>query len=345
MSKIKKLMDEGIINPVPQIIPQTNKSEKKEEFIFAPPKPILKWVGGKTQILDKIFERFPKEINNYHEIFLGGGSVLFALLYMVLNKQIKMNGKIFAYDLNPSLINMYKIIQSKPKKLIKVLNELIEYYNSIKTLNGKKNPENEDEALISKESFYYWIRKLYNTKYNKLDDTTKNRHKIRNAAMFIFLNKTGFRGLYRVGPNGFNVPFGNYKNPSIMEKEQILEISKLIKNVIFNNLSFTKSLIPPNMESSLLESGDFVYLDPPYAPENEKSFVSYTDDGFNIDKHKELFDMIKTLKQHNIKFMMSNADVELVRSNFPDYQIESIECKRSINSKNPGAKTFEVIIR
>lgn len=345
MSKIKKLIDEGIINPVPQIIPQINNPEKKEEFIFEPPKPILKWVGGKTQILDKIFDRFPKEINNYHEIFLGGGSVLLALLYMVENKQIKINGKVVAYDLNPSLINMYKIIQSQPKKLIKQITKFINHYNSIEILNGNKKPKNDDEALSSKESFYYWLRKSYNTSFLKIDETTKNNYRIMNAALFIFLNKTCFRGLYRMGPNGFNVPFGNYKNPSIVEKEHILQISKLIKNVTFHNLDFAKSLIPPNQEYRFLESGDFVYLDPPYAPENEKSFVSYTDSGFNLDKHKQLFDMIKILKQHNIKFMMSNADVELVRSNFPDYQIESIECKRSINSKNPGSKTLEVLIR
>ena len=156
--------------------------------------------------------------------------------------------------------------------------------------------------------------------------------------MFIFLNKTCFRGLYRTGPNGFNVPFGHYTNPSIIDPEHLHQVSKLIANVNFINGDFSES-------AKAVQSGDFVYMDPPYAPENETSFVAYTDAGFNLDAHLKLFKLSNEFKKTGKLFIMSNADVNLVRDNFNGFTIESIECKRAINSKNPGAKTQEVIIK
>jgi DNA adenine methylase len=154
--------------------------------------------------------------------------------------------------------------------------------------------------------------------------------------MFIFLNKTCFRGLYREGPNGFNVPYGNYKNPNILNKEHLKNINKLIKNVKFKNYDYKKSF-------TNIKKNDFIYLDPPYAPENETSFVKYNKNGFNIDEHKNLF---KLCNQLNEKFIMSNSNVKLVIDNFNNnkFNIHTIECKRRINSKKPQTKTNEVII-
>ena len=152
----------------------------------------------------------------------------------------------------------------------------------------------------------------------------------------MFLNKTGFRGMYREGPNGFNIPYGNYKKtPTIITKDELDKISDLIKDVIFIHCDFSTAM-------SKVKKGDFVYLDPPYAPENSKSFVGYVADGFNLDTHKLLFDEIKKLK--NIKFVMSNAKVDLVTDNFKEYNSNDIIARRAINSKNPGSTTTEVII-
>lgn len=337
MSEIQKLIDSKKIQK-----PNNNIDLiKNSEFDFLPPKPILKWVGGKTQILEKIIGEFPKNINNYHEIFLGGGSVLFGVLYLVKNKVININGTINAYDLNNNLINMYKIIQTKPIELYKEIKKLIDDYNSINDGASdepkNKNPKSKEEGIISKESYYFWIRK----QYNKSD---KNDTLIKKSAMFIFLNKTCFRGLYRVGPNGFNVPYGNYKNPSIIDESHLMEISKLIRDVNFYHMSFSDSL-KNLIETTDSDKNDFIYMDPPYAPENDKSFVKYTGDGFGIDKHQELFKKCNELHKLKIKWMMSNADVELVRTSLIGFNIESIDCKRSINSKNPGAKTKEVIVK
>ena len=158
--------------------------------------------------------------------------------------------------------------------------------------------------------------------------------------MFIFLNKTCFRGIFRVGPNGFNVPYGHYKKPEIVNKEHVDEIHNLIQDVVFEHSDFNTSL-------TNVEPNDFVYLDPPYAPETETSFVGYTENGFNIENHNNLFNLIHNLTNTNKKIMLSNADVRLVRENFTNEKYTTFEilCKRSINSKNPDAKAKEVIIR
>ena len=298
------------------------------------PKPILKWIGGKTQILDKLIIEFPTVINNYHEIFLGGGSVLLILLSYVKQGIIKINGNIYAYDLNEPLIYIYKNIQTNHILLYNELKNLITEFNSCDNGEINRKPKNINEACIAKENYYYWIR----SEYNKLNITDKKL--IIGSAMFIFLNKTCFRGVFRVGPKGFNVPYGHYNNPEIINKEHLEEIHILIQPVIFECCNFDISL-------NNIKLNDYVYLDPPYAPEKTTSFVGYTLNGFDIDNHKNLFNLIHKLTESNKKIMLSNADVSLVRDNFTNkkYNITSILCKRAINSKNPNAKTQEVIIK
>jgi len=297
-------------------------------------KPILKWIGGKTQILDELFKIFPKEINDYYELFLGGGSVLFRLLLEVKNNNIKINGTINAYDINEPLIYVYKNIQTKYIELYNEIQKIIQEYNDIEIENGNKKPLSIDDSKTSKESYYYWIRLSYN-KLSKEDKKT-----IIGSSYFIFLNKTCFRGVFRVGPNGMNVPYGNYKSPEIINLEHLEYINKLIQNVNFECLSYKDAI-------KNIKENDFIYMDPPYAPEKETSFVNYTENGFNMDEHVNLFTKCNELNDKNIEFILSNADVKLVRDSFThsNYKIESIKCKRTINSKKPGSKTKEVIIK
>lgn len=302
------------------------------------PKPIIKWVGGKSQIMDKIIPYFPTEINDYHEIFIGGGSVLLSLLKSIKSGTIRLSGKVYAYDLNESLIKLYKNIQENHIELYSSIKKIVDEYNSCNDIEEKeekenvnRNPSNLEEAKQYKENYYYWIRNKYN-KDIKDKNTTVN-----TSAMFVFLNKTCFRGLYRVGPNGFNVPFGNYKNPEIINLSHLKEIHELIKDVVFEHKDYNVSL------EKKFNENDFVYLDPPYVPEKKTSFVGYNENGFNTDEHIKLFNKINQL---NTRFLMNNSDVKLVRDSFSNekYNIVEILCKRSINSKKPNSKTIELII-
>lgn len=292
-------------------------------------KPFLKWVGGKTQIIQQIINHFPTEMNNYHEIFLGGGSVLFALLSLRKSNNIKVNGEIYAYDLNQDLINLYQVIQTNPTEFLAILNEFKETYHNITTTTTiNRKPKTLKDALTSKESYYYWIRKQFNTTHD---------NKIQKSAMFLFLNKTCFRGLYRIGPNGFNVPYGHYKTtPAIITEDELNKISELISDVHFICTDFTNSI--PKAEPN-----DYLYLDPPYAPETEKSFVGYTADGFDLETHNNLFNLIKTLDE-SIKFTLSNSKVDMVTEAFENYNQEDVNARRAINSRNPNSVTTEVII-
>lgn len=202
-------------------------------------KPILKWVGGKTQIIETILDAIPTIINNYYEPFLGGGSVLFALLSYIKHHKITIRGTIYASDLNANLIALYKNIQQFPNELIAELNKLIEEATKCTNDYVNRDAKTLDEALTSPESYYYWIRKQFNAL--KSDERTSTRA----SAMLIYMNKTCFRGIYREGPKGFNVPFGNYKNPSIFDEAHLLTVSDLIKNVIFMHCSYTDILTIP----------------------------------------------------------------------------------------------------
>ena len=252
---------------------------------------------------------------------------------MSLQKQnrITIKNKIYAYDINKTLINVYNDVQKNKDILFKYIEEYINTYDNIKGTIINRKSNTLEEGKTSKESYYYYLRNKFNN-INKLN----NENTVELSALFIFINKTCFRGVYREGPNGFNVPYGHYKTtPTVITKNDLDYISDLIKDVEFIHSSFIDSI-------KNVKKDDFMYLDPPYAPENSKSFVGYVADGFNLETHKLLFSEVKKL--NNIKFIMSNAKVDLVTENFKDYSIEDIKARRAINSKNPGASTTEVII-
>lgn len=325
---IEKLEVDKIINEYQ--IKELNKEDIKKEDI---PKPILKWVGGKTQMIDNIINNIPRIMDNYYEIFLGGGSVLLALLWANKNNYIKISNKINAYDLNEALIYTYINIRDNKDELYNKIIKLKEEYMSCDIKEGDVNREPKDinEAKTSTESYYYWIRSLY----NNLED----KKSVESSAYFIFMNKTGFRGMYREGPNGMNIPYGHYKTPpEVINKTHLIEISELIQQVNFECISYEESL-------KSISERNFIYLDPPYAPENEKSFVGYNKEGFDINNHTELFNLVKEVSEKN-KFMMSNSNVDLVKNNIPEdkYNYSYIDAKRKINSKDPSSITKEVII-
>ena len=264
-------------------------------------KPILKWVGGKTQLLETILKKIPNKMDAYHELFVGGGAVLLGLLES--NKQIK---NAYAYDINKALIYLYKNIQSNES-----------FWETFVIYRDKmKNSEN-------KKDVYY----EYRTLFNNSDPTS-----VEASVLFLILNKTCFRGLYREGPNGFNVPYGHYKSfPEILTKETYVRMRELIKEVTFIHSSY---------ETVKVKKNDFVYADPPYYD----TFVDYNKSGFKEEEHTKLFNYLKNLK---CKFIMSNSNTEKVKDAFEEdacYKIEIVDARRAINSKNPAAKTTEILV-
>jgi DNA adenine methylase len=298
-------------------------------------KPLIKWVGGKTQIIENVLEEFPKEMVNYYEPFLGGGSVLLALLSKRRAATIKVSGTIYASDFNRNLIGLYKNIQTSPRELQVELKKISDEYMAITVLKGNKKPSNPEESKTSREAYYYWTRGLFNAM------TAEEKVSILGSAIFTFMNKAGFHGMYREDKKGnFNIPFGGAKGLSLPSDAHMAEVSSLIKDVVFTHCSFTDAL-------ARATRGDFIYMDPPYAPESATSFVGYTADGFDIKKHETLFKTCSSMKTLGIKMLMSNANVKLVRDAFPlgQFETKEITCRRACNAKDPGATTTEVLIK
>lgn len=270
--------------------------------------PVVKWVGGKRQLLPEIKKYAPKNFNTYFEPFVGGGAVLFELQ----PNQAVVN------DINKELINVYSVIQNNVDELIETLSNQNEYANT--------------------SECYYKIRELDREpkKYNKLTG-------IERAARILYLNKTCYNGLYRVNSMGeFNSPFGSYKNPNIVNEVTLKAVSNYFNEskIKFLNGDFEKVL-------KNAKKGDFVYFDPPYAPISKTSnFTGYNENGFGEAEQIRLKEVCDSLNKKGVKFLLSNSDCEFIREIYKDYTIETIKAKRAINSNgnNRGAIS-EVLIR
>ena len=274
-------------------------------------KPFVKWAGGKTQLLNEIRIKYPSNIEKYCEPFVGGGAVLFDILETFSPKEVLIN------DINTELINTYIQIKNNVKDLIKVLDKWEKIYNDI----------SEEER-----------QKIYNLKragFNKLIVNCTDKDLLVKAALFIFLNKTCFNGLYRVNSEGlYNVPKGKYKKPIICDKENLLKISELLRNVDMICGDFEKC-------TTFIDNKTFVYIDPPYRPlSTSASFTSYSKEQFNDNDQLRLGRFIDILNEKGAKIVLSNSDPKNVdeKDNFFDdlyhnYNIKRINAKRVINSK------------
>jgi DNA adenine methylase len=280
-------------------------------------KPFLKWAGGKTQLINDIEKKIPTKFFNenfiFIEPFVGSGAVLFWVLQKFPNLQ-----KAIINDINKDLVNTYNIIASKPNELITQL-ELFEL-------------EFHDLAddLEKKNEYYYKKRELFNTRKEK---------EIDQAALFIFLNRTCFNGLYRVNrKNEYNVPMGSYKKPTICDMENILAVSKALKKV---------EILCGDYEETIKHAGTntLFYFDPPYKPLSEtSSFNSYAKEDFNDQEQIRLRDFCKKLDSLNHSWILSNSDVKGkdIDNNFfddlySDFTIQRVDARRSINA-NPDKR-------
>jgi len=265
-------------------------------------RPFLKWAGGKSQLLPQLLPRLPSEYNRYLEPFVGAGALFFAL----------RPERAYISDSNAELMNCFEVVKSQPEELLKEL-----------------------QGYTYEKGFYYGIRKLDRTpEFAELSS-------VKRAARLIYLNKTCFNGLYRVNSKGhFNVPFGRYNNPKIVDAENLLACSDLLMRTITAAASFDKVL-------DIAEAGDFVYFDPPYAPVSETSdFTAYVRDGFDDAAQELLLLVCLQLNQRGVKWMVSNSNAPLIQELYRGFRIEPVYASRSINSKaTKRGSVVELVIR
>lgn len=283
-------------------------------------KPFIKWVGGKSQLLEEIKERYPPKIEKYCEPFVGGGAVLFDILSTKHPESILIN------DINKELINTYSQIKNNCDGMITQLSELQTIYKS--------------HSLEENKAYFYEKRQ----RYNELKVNGNDAENLEKAALFIFLNKTCFNGLYRVNSKGlFNVPFNNAKNPLLCDEENLRACSEVLQNVEMRVGDYKEC-------KDFIDSNTFVYIDPPYRPLSQTAaFTSYSENGFSDDDQKTLYKFIKEMiTEKNAKVLVSNSDPKNtdVNDNFFDdlydknhFQIKRVSAARMINSnaKKRGA--------
>lgn len=267
--------------------------------------PFVKWAGGKRQLLPQIKERMPEQYNNYFEPFVGGGAVLFGLL--PANALIN--------DINKALINTYRQIRNVPEEFLKAVNKL------------------DEEMWEDGKEYYYFLRENYNDKLMKAE------FDVELAALFVFMNKHCFNGLYRVNGKGlFNVPYNNSRRVSVDEKS-IRETSKYLKGVTIIEGDF-------EVVCKKAKNGDFIFIDSPYAPLNPTSFEAYTKEGFDIESHKRLAKLFDDLTSRGCYCMLTNHNTALINELYGNkgYKIDVVSVKRMINSDASNRVGEEVII-
>lgn len=267
--------------------------------------PVVKWVGGKRQLLEAFAPLFPKRIASYCEPFLGGGAVLFHL----------QPAKAWVNDVNEELIGMYEVIRDDVDALIEAL--------------GRH--KNEAEAFYAVRD---WDRDKQ--RYSALSGVQK-------AARILYLNKTCYNGLFRVNSAGeFNTPFGNYKNPNIVNERTLRAVSAYLKkaDITFSCCDYAQVL-------EKLPKGAFVYLDPPYDPVSETAnFTGYARGGFTREDQIRLRECCDDLHRRGIRFMLSNSATAFILDQYQKYNITIVQAKRAINSDSKKrGEVDEVVVR
>ncbi len=268
---------------------------------------LVKWAGGKKQLLTQLGPLFPNKIKRYIEPFVGGGAVAFHILLNHLEIE-----EVILLDINEELINAYRQTKNNVEKLIIELN---------------KHKKNHTKSGLD----YY--KKIRASDLKKLTPLTR-------AARFIYLNKTCFNGIYRVNKSGgFNVPMGRYGNPQICDEKSLRQISKMLKKVKLKSEPFEKI-------TSISKKGDFIYLDPPYYPLKKSSFTTYTKGDFLEEDHQKLFELFRTLDKQGCRVMLSNSNAPFIEKLYSQYEQDGVSATRMINSDaTKRGKIKELVIR
>lgn len=274
-------------------------------------KPFIKWVGGKSQLLEEIREKYPSKIEKYCEPFVGGGAVLFDILSKFKPSQILIN------DINKELINTYSQIKNNCEGMISQLSEIQAIY--------------KNHSVEENKEFFYEKR----ARYNELKVNGNDAENLEKAVLFIFLNKTCFNGLYRVNSKGlFNVPFNSAKNPLLCDEENLRACSKLLQSVEMKVGDYKEC-------KSFIDDKTFVYIDPPYRPLTQTAaFTSYSENGFTDKEQIELGNFITEISNNGAMVLASNSDPKNANENdnffddlYSQFKIKRVSASRMINSK------------
>ncbi len=295
-------------------------------------KPFLKWAGGKSQLLSQFEDLYPAElkqekITRYIEPFIGGGAVFFEIA-----QKYKMSSA-YLYDVNPELILAYKVVQKNPEELIEQLYEVSQNY---KALTEEK-----------RKGFYYETRNQYNLQRAYVDFRHYSVDWISRSAMLIFLNRTCFNGLFRLNSKGeFNVPHGRYKNPRILNEENIIAVSQLLQiaEIETGDFEICEDVITPT---------SFVYFDPPYRPISKTArFTSYSKFDFDDQQQIRLANFFRYLDEnYDVKMMLSNSDPKNKNTEdnffedlYQGFNIQQVFANRMINSNSNGRGQISELI-
>ena len=274
-------------------------------------KPFIKWVGGKSQLLEEIREKYPSKIEKYCEPFVGGGAVLFDILSKFKPSQILIN------DINKELINTYSQIKNNCEGMISQLSEIQAIY--------------KNHSVEENKEFFYEKR----ARYNELKVNGNDAENLEKAVLFIFLNKTCFNGLYRVNSKGlFNVPFNSAKNPLLCDEENLRACSKLLQSVEMKVGDYKEC-------KSFIDDKTFIYIDPPYRPLTQTAaFTSYSENGFTDKEQIELGNFITEISNNGAMVLASNSDPKNANENdnffddlYSQFKIKRVSASRMINSK------------
>jgi DNA adenine methylase len=309
-----------------------------QKQLFVPPtqlaKPVLKWAGGKTQLLPEINKNYPSalltgEVDTYIEPFVGGGAVFFDIAN---NHTFK---KAYLFDTNPELIVLYNSLKTDVERVITELGGISEGYLTLESEEQRKN-------------YFYGIRESYNSQvaimHKAVSHTPFNANR---AAMTIFLNRTCFNGLFRVNSKGhFNVPHGRYINPTILFPEALRAASAALRKATILLGDFTNC-------AAYVEGKTFIYYDPPYRPVSETAqFTSYAMDGFTDSDQIRLGDMFKKLHRQGVFQLLSNSDPTnyvddpFFDNLYADFTILRVDAKRMINANaNKRGNLREILVR
>jgi len=289
-------------------------------------RPVLKWAGGKRQLLDELYARFPAAFDRYHEPFLGGGAVFFDL----------EPDRASVNDTNPRLVNLYRQVRDRPDDLVA-------------RLRGFRDPESDPDPSLpcaeetlrgdAVETYYYQQRARFNRRAYDDDWAGDDGELLEEAALLLYLNRTCYNGLYRENADGgFNVPMGRYSDPEWVQADRVRAVSRVLECAEVRNDDFEYVL-------EAASEGDLVYLDPPYQPMSATAdFAEYSAEGFDREDQRRLLETVERLDARGVEFVLSNSGVTYGMYDDAGFYVDREGATRAINSDADARGEVDEII-